>query len=105
MTVIYSKAEYVLAWLGVAADHSNKAMDLYSTIGTQSIGAGILDLRGNDLQKLANPGEDERLSRIKHSLDAYAQEADLVLFDESLTALSKREYWTRAWIVQELAVA
>ncbi|CZR65662.1 uncharacterized protein PAC_15562 [Phialocephala subalpina] len=105
MAVIYSKAEYVVAWLGVAADHSDKAMDLYSTIGTQSIEAGILDLRGNDLRNLANPGEDERLSRIKHSLDAYAQEADLVLFDESLTALSKREYWTRTWIVQELTVA
>ena len=105
MTVIYSKAEYVLAWLGVAADHSDKAMDLYSTIGTQSIGAGILDLRGNDLQNLANPEEDERLSRIKHSLDACAEEVDLILFDESFTSLSKREYWTRTWIVQELTVA
>jgi hypothetical protein len=105
MTEIYTKAEYVVAWLGVATDSSDKAMNLYSTIGPKAIEAGILDLRGNDLPNLANPREDERLSRIKDSLDAYAQEADLVLFDESLIALSKRDYWTRTWIVQELTVA
>lgn len=105
MTLIYSKAEYVLAWLGLAADDSDKAMDLYRTIGTESIRAGVLDLRGNDLENLANPGENERLSMIKHSLDTCAEEADLIVFDESLTALSKREYWTRTWIVQELTVA
>ena len=105
MRDIYAKSEYVLVWLGMAAQDSDIAMDLLKKIGEKAIEAGILDLRGNDFENLSNPGANERLRNIKASLDAFAQTAELDFFHTSLTDFSEREYWIRTWIVQEVGVA
>lgn len=105
MRDIYARSEYVLVWLGVAAQDSDTAMNLLKKTGELAIKARIFDLRGNDLKNLSNSQGDDRLNSIKTSLDACAQAADLKPFHTSLNDFSEREYWTRTWIVQEVSVA
>ncbi|MCJ1391356.1 hypothetical protein MMC18_004219 [Xylographa bjoerkii] len=100
MKDIYAKSESVLSWLGVTAQDSDTAMDLLKCIGEKAIETGILDLRGNDLEDLSNPGKDERSSKIAASIDAFAQAAEYDFFDTFIINLSERKYWTRMWVMQ-----
>jgi len=86
MKYIYHKAETVLAWLGDADENTSAALNLVGRLATRMIGIG-----SNVLPK----------------------EVFHLIFDSSmnandwkpLEALFQKEYWSRVWIIQELAVA
>ncbi|KAE9371825.1 hypothetical protein N431DRAFT_484273 [Stipitochalara longipes BDJ] len=78
MGEIYKRAAVVLAWLGHPFDGSDEAMDLIEEIGTACM-----------------PGSNTQ----RRSFDTLAPYSAQVL------QLFQRDYWSRVWIVQEVAMA
>jgi len=105
MAKIYKSSIEVLAWLGLAEDESDAAMEKLEEIGGKAIEAGMHDFRATDMPNWFNPGVDERLQRLKTSLGGLAEREGLELFHPALIPLSKRVYWTRVWVLQEFSVA
>jgi len=107
MRLIYEKAEQVLVWLGEEKDNSNLAMQSMRTIA-EDIGLDILDTDNPAMEWMPKP--DGR------SLEAQASQpgpsmlvkemvdADPEIFSAVLSLLI-REWWQRAWVLQETAVA
>jgi hypothetical protein len=56
------------------------------------------------MQNWSRPDVDERLSRLKVSLNRLAEDEGLDLFHPALVPLSKRAYWSRVWVLQEISV-
>jgi hypothetical protein len=105
MSRIYKSSAEVLAWLGREEDDSNTAMERLEDIGPKAIEAGIQDFRADtDMPNWSRPHVDERLSRLKVSLNRLAESEGLDLFHPALVPLSKRTYWSRVWILQEVSL-
>jgi hypothetical protein len=109
MKDIYENAASVLVWLGPSAYDSDAVMTMLDSFGKQALDAGIMDIKGEDLTKLRSPGLETNLppalATIKRSVDTIS---DKVGFDFPFVALmhfSKRPYWKRVWITQEVCVA
>lgn len=77
MPKVYGAAEEVVAWLGEADDNSDAAMDYIATCGSRK-------------NKIAKKSDATRLT---------------FEIQAALNKLWSRAYWTRAWVVQELASA
>jgi hypothetical protein len=114
MRQIYSQARSVIAWLGPAADNSDIAVQWVEQYGGRSFELGIgmkpeLRLRYL-LDNLEATGKDvvdgrlrEFIRDLKDQLSpANVEYADLI---NSLYNVFKRAYWSRIWVVQELASA
>ena len=101
MAKIYARSIEVLVWLGPAEDESDAAIAKLEDIGEKAIGAGIQDFRATDILKWLNPDVDERLIT---SLGGLAERESLELFHPALIPLSKRDYWTRVWVLQEFSI-
>lgn len=82
MGPIYKQAHRVVVWLGDAADNSDLAMDLINAFNNSS-DAGELPLRKS----------------LRHFLSVHG-----VDIWDSLSQFMSREYWSRLWIIQELAM-
>ena len=86
MKYIYYKAREVFAWLGDADENTTAAVNLIAKLATRTVGIG-----SNVLSK-----------EVLH-----------LIFETSMTpndwrpleVLFQRQYWSRVWIIQELAVA
>lgn len=105
MGKIYDRAVEVLVWLGPAKDDSDTAMKRYENIGRKAIEAGIQDFRAStDIPNWFSPARDERLNRLKQSLDGLADSEGLELFHLAFVPFSKRSYWTRVWVLQEISL-
>ena len=104
MAKIYKSCVDVLAWLGPADEESDTAMEKFESIGNKAIEAGIQDFRAADMANWFEPGGDERVCRIKVTLNELAVKEGLGLFHHSMVPFSKRDYWTRVWIVQEISL-
>jgi hypothetical protein len=105
MRSIYEKAVLVIAWLGLAADGSDAAIDVLDVVGREAIAAGILKIRSADFHNCLKPGADRHEVAIKELLDGIAQKAGVVIPDLPIKCLSERKYWNRIWIIQEVCVA
>ncbi|KIW13188.1 hypothetical protein PV08_08375 [Exophiala spinifera] len=81
MGTIYSSAWTVLAWLGEAADHSDIALDPDMIVGVLSSG---------DFSS-----ESSQLRSAQYQLPMW----------QALVAITRRPYWRRAWVMQEVALA
>ena len=104
MAKIYESSVEVLVWLGPAEDESDAAMEKLRDIGGKAIDAGIQDFRATDMPNWLDPDMDERLQRLKASLDGLAEREGLEIFHPALIPLSKRTYWSRVWVLQEFSV-
>jgi hypothetical protein len=105
MSKIYESSAEVLVWLGPVEDDSDTAMIRLEDIGRKAIEAGIQDFRADtDMPNWSRPDVDERLRRLKVSLNRLAEDEGLDLFHPALVPLSKRAYWSRVWVLQEISV-
>ena len=105
MCEIYKKAFGALVWLGPAKDGSDTAIEKYDEIGKKAIEAGIEDFRAADMPKWFEPSGDERILKIKAPLNELAAKEGLGVFHTAMVPFSKRVYWTRVWVLQEISVA
>ena len=104
MAKIYERSFGVTVWLGPAADESDAAMEKIRDIGEKAIDAGMQDFRASDMPNWFDPDLDERLQRLKTSLDGLAEREGLEIFHPALIPLSKRTYWSRVWVLQEFSI-
>ena len=104
MAKIYEKSVGVLVWLTPAADESDAAMEKLRDIGKKAIDAEMQDFRATDMPNWFNPDLEDRLQRLKTSLDGLADREGLEIFHPALIPLSKRTYWTRVWVLQEFSI-
>jgi hypothetical protein len=103
---IYQDAVGAIAWLGPAENESNVTMDKIKDIGSKAIKAGMQDFRAaTGMPNRSRPDVDERLSKLKISLNGLAESKGLDLFYRALVPLAKRDYWTRVWILQEVCLS
>lgn len=81
MWAIYERARQVVVFLGPEADDSDKALRLLSVLSLITVNHGV-----SDIYKLLSKGE-------------------MAISWDALLCLMRRGWWTRAWIIQEYAVA
>jgi hypothetical protein len=105
MRTIYEKALSVSVWLGPAEDDSDAVMDLLNNIGAQALEAGILNLRLEDLSSWFTIDRNEHLDALRTRLSDLAEKAGWGILQPALRPFSKRKYWKRVWIMQEVSVA
>jgi len=92
---IYSRAAQVLGWLGPAADDSDAALDLVRRWGEA-------------IERFANRDEVGRLEHSPESMRAAIAAIDNPFDATGFSGLRKlfaRPYWSRVWIMQEVALA
>ncbi len=92
MGEIYSKATETIAWLGVDADDSGKALQLVDVLAINPVKDGhnpLLDAR------------DEALKWLKNDPISTKYEGHWT----ALLKLYQRSYWNRVWIIQEIVFA
>jgi hypothetical protein len=104
MRDIYGKSTSALVWLGPAADDSNAVMDGLDRVGKEALEAGILKLRKDDFLNWPRPDPEGRRNAIQIAVDDLAEQNGIEFPHQALKILSERNYWTRVWIVQEIAV-
>jgi hypothetical protein len=105
MRNIYQKAVSVIAWLGLAADGSDAAIDALDVVGREAAAAGILKIRSADFHNCLKPSADRHEVAVKELLDAVARKVGVGIPDLPVKCLSERKYWNRIWIIQEVCVA
>jgi hypothetical protein len=105
MRSIYQKAVSVIAWLGLAADGSDAAIDALDVVGREAAAAGILKIRSADFHNCLKPSADRHEVAVKELLDAVARKVGVGIPDLPVKCLSERKYWNRIWIIQEVCVA
>lgn len=104
MTKIYENSVEVLVWLGPVEDESYAAMEKLRDIGEKAIDAGMQDFRATDMPHWFDPDLDERLNRLRTSLDGIAEREGLEIFHPALVPLCNRAHWTRVWVLQESSI-
>lgn len=109
MRLIYERAITVIAWLGHAADDSDKVMAAFNDIGKQAIEAGILNTHGKEFQKifhgLGGMDLNPEQQAIKDSCNALSDKVGLDFPFRAFGHFASRRYWQRVWIIQEVSVA
>jgi hypothetical protein len=97
MSLIYSYAEMVIAWIGESGDDSDLAVDAMLEMDRVSKGYTTLDALFENLEKVPDGSATLAVAGIPE-----------ILHDVTLRAMSdfcSRTYWRRMWIVQELQLA
>jgi hypothetical protein len=109
MRTIYQSAKKTLIWLGEASDYSDLAMTYLDRIGGDAFKAKILELDIDDMRGWNRVGEDAGKEKIKNEVRGLFTKigrGELRSYPlEPILKLSEREWFTRAWVVQELSVA
>jgi len=103
MRDIYSKSTSALVWLGLAAEGSDAAMEGLHRVGKKAFEAGLLDLRKDDYLNWPHPDPEGRRSVTQKAVDDLINEDDVEFPYHAVKTLSERNYWSRVWIVQEVA--
>jgi hypothetical protein len=96
---IYTMAQTTLSWLGEASDDSDDALELIRALGdwAQDHEGEIFDGKGDE------PPDDGSIQTTTDAIEWLG----FPLRDQNWPALwqlLERPYWTRMWIIQELAV-
>ncbi|KAM0482238.1 hypothetical protein ACHAP7_004468 [Fusarium lateritium] len=115
MDRVYRQATKVLIWLGTEADGAGQAMTGVQIYGRLAIDAGILVLTPENISAWPDMGHEEALIQTRDALlglmrTATDSEGDDGRKDErfprlAFTALTKRSYFTRVWVKQEITLA
>ena len=93
MNAIYCKADNVISWLGEASEDSREAMEFIASLGGLTRrNVAIL----NDLRSLKDETTTEFVNRQGFTMSAQKWTA--------VWKLLERSYWTRVWVIQEIAV-
>ena len=115
MTSVYKQASKVIIWLGHRADGSDWAMDGITRYGGAAFEAGLLDLGREYLSKWPEVGDDPKRLKTKEKVlalfsKATEAEGDVGRADErfprvAYAALTRREYFNRVWVKQEVTLS
>lgn len=110
MTEIYGNADQVLVWLGPGTEGNESLMQFFEEIGPEALRAGVFDLNESHIIQWPNFAGDERLITIRNSLERLMNRlrsrADAASFSiEEFVDMTRREWFGRAWTLQEHAVA
>jgi Heterokaryon incompatibility protein (HET) len=114
MRQIYSQALSVVAWLGPATDNSDVAMQWIQQYGGRSFDLGIGTKPEKQLCRLLESLDARRKDLIDEELERFIEDLKVQLSPANpehtyvitaLLKLLKRPYWSRIWVVQELASA
>lgn len=97
MLAIYEHAENVVAWLGPAADDSDLAMRSMDEMGRSVLSCG-------PLQEVLAGLHDHNIEQLKTNT-TIGQGAEVTIPVSPLVNLFRREFWRRAWIMQEVAMS
>ena len=103
MYKIYSMATEVIVWLGVESEHSDLAIKLIKFFGQFLYNAGAENLDLYMYHREVQENIEEKETEVWT-----AAERQVLLIPEAWTAVArlvKRPWWTRLWIVQEVALA
>jgi hypothetical protein len=90
MTMIYETAQRVIVWLGESRDGSDKAFE-------------HLEKKALEMQPPASHGQHEDDQHDTEEIDPHVSIETWISPQE--VALLNRPWWTRVWVVQEVAVA
>ena len=113
MRQIYSYATVVLAWLGPAADNSDVAMQWIEQFGRRSAELGIGTKPELQLRRLLERIESNSKDFIGTTLNGFIEDLkehllpthlDHIQLIQALCKFLQRAYWSRIWVVQEVAV-
>lgn len=111
MADIYQRADRVLVWLCPGDKSTDCAMKQIDRIGKDAFDCGILKLKESDLKEWHNLGNDETTGAVKVKLDELLAKMANGYVDGTkfpiltFSSLTEGNWFTRAWVVQELAVA
>jgi Heterokaryon incompatibility protein (HET) len=109
MKEIYQQAENVLVWLGPAADGSDEVIGYLEWIGETVEDLGLAGITDHDIREAFNLPNDPHCKSVKDKLEQLYTEFDFLFPDlfpwQAHQNFMKRDWCTRSWVVQELAVA
>ncbi|CAG9986577.1 unnamed protein product [Clonostachys byssicola] len=107
MAKIYSRASRVIVWLGEVADQSNEALEAIraaaeeQSMNSTAIEEQLMDSTAIEEQSVSSAAVEEQ------SVSSAAVEEQSVnsATDEAILALLDRPWFTRIWVLQEVAAA
>jgi hypothetical protein len=114
MRQIYSEALSVTTWLGPAADNSELAMRWIQRYGGLASELGIGSRPELQLRRLLEKADLYGTGSFEGKIQTFIEDLKIQLSQDSaeqlmcvaaLEQLLKRPYWSRVWVVQELASA
>jgi hypothetical protein len=101
MAQIYQEAKHVTVWLGKEDTYSAFAMESFQTIYKSKHFSSLSAIAASD-DSIGEP----RLRRLNSGLNALLKEFDLFnILAAAWHTLSPREWWSRLWVIQEVALA
>ncbi|KAK4205443.1 heterokaryon incompatibility protein-domain-containing protein [Triangularia verruculosa] len=110
MGKIYSSASQVLVWLGEAKDNSHQLMQLWAAVGQEMRDIGVEKYYTKEgwpiLQRIldgTNP-DDLETQQFHAIVKKHAGDFAARIRDGSMTAWFQREWFTRAWVIQEFCM-
>ncbi|KAK0736770.1 heterokaryon incompatibility protein-domain-containing protein [Apiosordaria backusii] len=115
MTSVYERATMVLSWLGPSADGSDAAMDGISSYGKAAVDAGFLNIHKDLIGTWPDVGDNPVHMRARDAVlelmvKANEAEGDANRAAErfprlAFAAITRRNYFNRVWIKQEITLA
>ncbi|KAF4950280.1 hypothetical protein FSARC_13255 [Fusarium sarcochroum] len=115
MDRVYRQATKVLIWLGAEDNGVGQAMKGIETYGKAAIDAGLMNLTPEHLTSWPDMGQEPKLVETKNALLGLMQiatdsEGDDSRKDErlprvALAELTRRPYFVRVWVKQEITLA
>jgi hypothetical protein len=100
MRDIYQRAEKVLCWLGPSADDSDAVMKFVGYFGKAACEAGAMDVDFAGWDNLEGQAKIAK-QRLLAIVDEMGHDWPI----ETYRALATRAWWSRVWVMQELALA
>ncbi|KAG0650907.1 Heterokaryon incompatibility protein [Hyphodiscus hymeniophilus] len=104
MRDIYEKATRTVVWLGESDISTERVFARLDKVGKKAIAAGLSEFKEEDLKQWPDFGSDKAKIKIKEDVEKLFP--TLVNFPlKSLIEISERPWFTRVWVVQELALS
>lgn len=105
MKHIYECASEVLIWLGPEDDENDKTLGFLDKVGQQASKIGISRLEISDIHNILSSDTKPSLCGIKESLENMVQSSILNIPWLNLNELFNHPWFSRVWVLQELAVS
>jgi hypothetical protein len=102
---VYANAVQSIIWLGECAKSIGKVMTGLDRISGEAIAAGFNDLEEEDIKRWPDLGPAEQKVNIKNKLMELIPRTTKGFPLRDLIGVSKRPWFTREWVQQELAVS
>ena len=101
---IYEHASFVVAWLGLATDESDRVMDLVAQLWQILLRdpSLIATFSADSNQNIMDAWE---IMENDPNMRSYIEGPECTETITALKSLLHRQYWRRAWVLQEIAVA